>query len=1103
MKNSMLGRGILILCILVAATAVQAQSNFAAVHGNVRDPQQHPIPNADVMLSAVETGADRRVVTNVDGLYDAPALAAGAYTILISAAGFAQLNQKLTLEVGQNLSMDFDLRVASGAQSVLVKGSSVVMDSTKTSVGEVIEPKDIQSLPLNGRMILDLALTVPGSHMGSGAATGDVNPLYWRPGQNSALSLGGARPNANYYLLDGATNTDPTFWTQNVSISPDAIQEFRVDISSYSAEEGGAGGGQVNIVTRSGTSQFHGTAYEYLRNNILDAHTFEQMGSGNHLVQNQFGASLGGPIPRAKRTFFFTNFEAYRHVQADTMIDTVPTLAEINGDFSQSGINIYNPFSAVTSSGHVVRQQFPGNRIPASLLSPVAVQFMTHYLPQPNMEGMGTGMGAVDSNNYMDVRNEQQSFTQGTFRVDHNLSHGDLLFARYSGSSETGFTPENLPGFGSHNDNLSQQATASWNHIYSPRLLNTATIAASRLSMFRYSQNNGVNDIVDQLGIQGVGFGGQGAWGAPWFTVQGYTGFGDSFAATPVHDWDTTYEGRDTFFSQLGQHSLKFGASYRRYLWPMWGFFQNRGFYQFTNGFTTQMASNDGSGSALASFLLGLPVVRQRQAGVPAMALRMWSADAYAQDEWRITANTTINYGLRYEYSSPLWDAHYTNSNLDLSSGTPVAFIGGQSGYPDSLKFSNKFNFAPRIGIARNIPSLGLVLRGAYGIFYTPVDFNTWCNQRHNVPYVFPETNQSDNFVPSITSFNFAPAVLGKTVVSFASFDPHAPPQYVQQWNATIEKSIGATTTVEAGYLGARGFHLQRAHLINNAPPGPGPLQPRRPLQNISFVRGTTLPSNVDAIGMTFPVSAINLLENTAQSWYGAGYGNVRRRYSNGLSLLANYTFAKNLSNAPDFRSPMDESAIPQNNHDLAAEKGPACDIRHRVVVSAVYAAPAYGRNRYTLFATQGWLFSTIYQGQSGFPFTISVFGDTANSGTTLGENPIRANLTGQPIFTKGTRNSTEWMNPAAFASPPAYSFGNAGRNSVYGPRMQTVDLSAQRTLPIRERTVFILRADFFNALNHTNLGTPNRFVNTPQFGSITMAMMPGREIQMSARIQF
>jgi len=576
-----------------------------------------------------------------------------------------------------------------------------------------------------------------------------------------------------------------------------------------------------------------------------------------------------------------------------------------------------------------------------------------------------------------------------------------------------------------------------------------------------------------------------------------------------MHAWDTVIEGRDTLNWQIGRHSAKFGGAYRRFIWPMWGFFQNRGYYQFTNGFTTEYALNDGrSGSSLASFLLGLPAARQGQAGVPQMDLRQWYADGYAQDAWRLTRTTTLTYGLRYEYMSPLVDIRYTNSNLDLSSGAPRIFIGGQNGYPSGLMFPNRTNFAPRLGLAQSIPSLGLVAHVAYGIFYTPVDMNTWCNQRHNVPYVFPLTSQSDPFQPSIKTLNFPEPVLGTSVVSFTGLQLHAPAQYVQQWSASIEKQLGSETTVELGYLGAGGFHLQRSHLINNAQPGPGLIQPRRPHPKVSFVDNTVLPPTV-AVGPTFnedhltPVSTMNLLENTAQSWYDAGYVNVRRRYSNGLSFLANYTFAKALENAPDFRSPMFESAIPQNNDDLNAEKGPGCDIRHRFALSGVYTSHAFTSQPITRALTRDWRFSMEYQVQSGFPLTISVFGDTANAGTVVGENPIRANLTGKPVFGPGTRNSTTWFSPAAFATPPSYTYGNVGRNSVYGPGMQTMDLGVVREFTIAEKARFEARAEFFNALNHTNFGTPNRFVNTASFGSITEVSTPGREIQLSARVSF
>src|SRR2546423_5217291 len=558
---------------------------------------------------------------------------------------------------------------------------------------------------------------------------------------------------------------------------------------------------------------------------------------------------------------------------------------------------------------------------------------------------------------------------------------------------------------------------------------------------------------------------------------------------------------------QHGRHSLKFGGSFRYFIWPMWGFFQNRGYYQFTNGFTTRTATNDGTGSALGSFLLGLPAVKQRQAGIPQMQLRQWYADAFVQDSFQITRNTTIQIGVRYEFMSPLRDIRYANTNLTFVNGTPFVFIGGQQGFPNGLTTANKLNFAPRAGISHSIPSRGLVLHAAFGIFFTPVDMNTWCNQRHNVPYVFPETQQSDNFTPAAgivaSHFNFGPAVLGTTTVSFAAVELNAPPQYVQQWSGSIEKSLGPETTLELGYLGSHGVHLQRSHLINNAAPGPGAIGPRRPFKTLSFLPGMVLPDNITIAGTTFPVSGINLLENSAQSWYEAGYVNVRRRLARGWSFLANYTYAKNLSDAPDFRSPMFESAAPQNNANLRLEKGPACDIRHRFALSSVYEIPAWKNSGFLGSATSNWRLSAIYQAQTGFPFTISVFGDTPNAGTLLGENPIRANYTGQPVFGSGSRTADAWFNPAAFSTPAAFTFGDVGRNSMYGPGMQTLDLALQREFAVTETLKFQIRAEAFNALNHTNLGTPNRFVNTPQFGTITEAATPGREIQLGVRVSF
>src|SRR6266852_5354285 len=913
-----------LVCFLGLAVPVFGQSNYAVVTGTVTDPQSLPVSGATVHFKALSTGAIRVLTTNDRGLFSAPALPPDDYELTTESTGFAPVMRPLHLEVGEKLAIEIGLKVGAVKEGVQVNAAADLLRTTDASVGEVVERQSVQELPLNGRMLIDLVLTVPGTHVGFGAQTGETNPLYWRPGQRSAIVIGGNRPNANFFLLDGATNTDPTFNTQNLSPSPDAVKEFQVQTSSYTADMGGAGGGQINTVTHSGSSQYHTTVYEFLRNGAMDASTFSSMGN-NHLVQNNFGASFGGPLVR-KKTFFFLNYEGLRLSQADAQVLTVPTPDEIQGDFGMSGINIYDPTTAVANPNFnpakptgpanfpYTRSQFPNNQIPSNRMNPLLTAFLLKYVPQPNMTMMA---GSPDSNNYLDVRNEIHVQDQGTVRVDHNFANDDTIFGRYSIGTENGFSPssgvtattEDLPGFGANFDNRSQQAVISWNHIFAPNKVNTGSFAVSRLSMDRTSQNDGVNNIVGALGIQGVGFGGPNAWGSPWFAAQGYTGIGDTFAATPMHAWDTMYEFRDTYAWQHGRHGIKFGGDFHWYTWPMWGFFQNRGYYQFTNGYTTEFGFNNGSGSGFASLLLILPAVKQRQAGIPQMNLRNWGNAAFIEDSWQVTPTTTLNLGLRYEYSNPLYDKDNTNTNLIFQNGVPSVFVGGQNGYPQGLMYANQRNFAPRIGIAKNFPNRGLVLHASYGIFFTPVDQNTWCNQRHNVPYVFPETQQADNFTPPSTLFtsglNFGTPVLGTgalpaTTVSFTAFDPHAPAQYVQQWNGSIQKSLGKDTSIEIGYLGSRGFHLQRAHLINNTLPGPGPLGPRRPFKTLTFVLGTVLtPSSTTAVvqSETFPVSTINLLENTAQSWYDAGFVNVRRRCSHGFSFLANYTFAKNLTN--------------------------------------------------------------------------------------------------------------------------------------------------------------------------------------------------------------
>ncbi|HZY06551.1 MAG TPA: hypothetical protein VFE69_02360, partial [Ilumatobacteraceae bacterium] len=434
-----------------------------------------------------------------------------------------------------------------------------------------------------------------------------------------------------------------------------------------------------------------------------------------------------------------------------------------------------------------------------------------------------------------------------------------------------------------------------------------------------------------------------------------------------------------------------------------------------------------------------------------------------------------------------------------------MAFVGGQNGYPKGLVYLDKNNLAPRVGLAWAPRDGKDVLRAGAGMFYSYPDMNLWCNQVHNVPLVFPEIQVNNAATPTV-GFGFAPPVLGRTLTGFTAIDTHLQIPRIDQASVSFERLLTATSMIQVGYLGAWGSSLDRSRLVNNAQPGPGGVQPRRPVQTIPFVSGTdlgTLPPGVTVASTTFPVGPINLLESSGRSQYNSVWILTKRTFSRGLSYMASYTYSNSLSDAPTFRSPAAESEVPQNSFDPGAEWGPAgCDIRHRFVSSVIYKIPyaATGGmstgDKIVRGMLGGWQASLIYQWQSGFPFTVSVFGDSANAGSLLNVNPIRANVVPGVSTEVDHPNADMWFNTAAFVTPPPFTFGTATRNSLWGPGLKKADLALDREIALSTALKFHVRLETFNLFNTVNYGTPNRFVNTPQFGTITEAATSARQIQ-------
>ncbi len=1108
---------VFVLMLLLRQSTLWAQGNTASLGGTITDEQSLRLPGVSLTLEGVESGLKRNLTSGTDGTFVFTALPPGEYKLHAEFTGFAVLERRVTLAVNQDARLDFVLSVSSQSETVEVQDTAPLLHPNEASVGQVVENERVSQLPLNGRQFLELSLLVPGVHDSHGAQKGNMNSLYWRPGQSSAISVSGGRPNSNTYLLDGTINTDPSFNTYVISLPPDVIREFQIATGTYSAELGGAGTGQVNVVTKAGTNSIHGSVYEYFRNNHLDEPLFTDPDMLPHFSQNQFGGTAGGPI-RKDHTYFFAAYEAFRVSQGQSMIMSVPSLAMRLGDFSGQA-PIYDPNSTQPnpsfdrtrpespSNPQFLRTQFPNNKIPGDRINPAARTILARLIPLPNLEG--------DFNNLIDNRSQHITNDMGNLRLDHIFGEGATsVFGRYSGSGERGYTPENLPGFGSFNDNRVQNLSLTTTHLFTEHLIGEFRGGLQRMRLHRYSERANKEDLVNTLGISGVGFGGPEAYGLPLFNIQNYQPFGDSLLCTPCFYWNTLFQvgGKMTWIH--GNHSVKFGADIQRFRWNMQGYFQNRGYFQFSPGFTTRTATNDGTGDALASFLLGLPVIASRQAGDPAMRLRQNMTNSFIQDDWRVSDHLTVNLGLRYELRTPLHEvSDRVLSNLSFDTGVPVMNIGGQGGFPLGLAYADKNNLAPRIGIAYSPGDGKWVFRSGYGMFYSYPDMNLWCSQVHNVPLVFPETLQSNNFVPSNFGFGFAPAVLGQTRVAITALDPHAHTAYVQQLSVTIERQLSRSTMLQAGFVSAWAKKLDRARLINNAPPAAGPVQPRRPYQSVSFAPGDDVKANVPIISTTFPVSAMNYLENSASSSYNSGYLLVKRNLSRGLSFVANYTFSKNLTDAPAFRSPAMESEVPQNSYDLRSEWGLAgCDITHRFVTSLIYNLPFSSKGQgisglagFAKALVADWQVGLIYSAQSGFPYTVGVFGDTANAGALLNVNPIRADVVPgvSADLPSDQRNTDHWFNTEAFRTPAAFTFGTAGRNTMRGPSLKKADVAMERHFALRETTQLSFRAEFFNLFNRANYDTPERFVNTPQFGTVTMAATPARQIQFALRFQF
>jgi len=1098
-----LAAGGTLLALLLSARA-QAQSDTAALTVVVTDDSGAAAPGATVLVKRLSTSESRELITDAGGRAAFSLLPPGTYEVAVTLKGFKPFRDgAVHLQVAQAARLEVKLGVGDVAEGVVVTADVRLLSLDTVAQGTVVGEEKVQALPLNGRQFIQLALLVPGANPGGRS----VQQNTVRQNEIGGLSVSGGRTNNTAFLLDGAVNTDPDYNSLNYSPSIDAIAEFQVQTAQFSAEYGRAGG-QVNVVTKSGESQMHGSLFEYLRNKVFDSKPFNLVGDLPQFKRDNFGASLGGPLAR-DRVFFFAAYEQLRRREGAGGLTTVtvPTQLERQGDFSQSPGGIFDP-----TTGNNNRAAFPGNRIPQNRIDPLALAALS-ALPLPNLGDRGY----VNTESLL-----AQDIYNGSLRLDANLDPNNHLFARYSMASENSTIPDVVPARDTVSDARPQNAVLGWTRVLNPRTVNELRAGFSRLTLTSGLPEPSFTVAGQQRAL-------------PRFIVTGYPTMGGAGAFTGttgggiVDIRNTVYQVYDNLSLTRNKHAMKAGFEV---LWIEYNRTEVQGTfgtYQFSAGYTSRTASNDGTGNPLASFLLGQPQQGNRAIGPSTIAGRQPYLSAYVQDDWRVNDRLTLNLGVRYELAPPMYDANGHMASIDFSNVptpaqifaqgrpafyTPTVFICGQSGYPRGCAYTDKDNVAPRLGVVFRA-SDRTVVRAGGGLYFAATDANPLFRLAAGLPANIAQTISFNNFVPARASGYdiFGPATLGPVQIQQAALDLHQETSRSYQWSAGVQHELGHNWIIEVSYIGTRGRDLEQNVQVNNAQPGLGAVDPRRPFAGLLFAQGSQFPDYVTVQGDRVPVGLINYFPHSAKSEYDALALRVEKRLAGGFSLLSAYTLSKARSNAPQFRNAGgingSENSPPQDSFNLDAEWGPAYyDARHRWVTSVTAELPFGPGKR---FAQTGlwskvladFRVSGIYTMQSGFPFTVNLRGDTAGVGAGTGGIFVRANpVPGvDPYLPSSAWASGQYLNTAAFSAPPAGAFGTVGRNSIVGPPYLDLDLSIVRTFPLG-RARLDLRAEAFNLTNQRNYVLVGRILNDPTFGQILSQSDP-RQWQFGIRLSF
>jgi hypothetical protein len=1109
----------LVICVPAGA------QTLGTITGDVKDASGAVIPGASVSAQSTATNATREAQSNEAGAYSFPALPPGPYIVKAELQGFRTVTREIVLQIEATVRVNFTMEIGTLSETTEVTGVAPLITTENATIGTVIENRRIVELPLNGRNFLSLIALSPNVSA-EFAGAGQAGDRQGGSRANQQISISGQRREFNYYTLDGTDNTDVNFNTYILLPSVDALEEFKVQTGIYSAEFGRAAS-QVNVVTKSGTNQFHGTVFEFLRNDAMDSRPYSFTSAQAALPKppfnwNQYGYTVGGPMWRNK-VFFMSNWEGYKDRKQFQNNFSVPLAAWRTGDFSSYAGPLYDPATCSVSGSTRTCATFPGNRIPTSRIHPTSLKLLEFY-PEPTSTGTG---GQGTANNYTSQQNRVIDKNQFTQRIDFVQSAASTWMGRYSHSRDDEIAPA-----------LRLNGTKLVNRIHQMMLGNTRTLTPTVVNEFRFGYNSFFNtfgresafvrDVTSELAIPGMSTIPPEAWGIPSIGINGLSGFGDSTEG-PYTNRNKVFEIIDNVSWIKGRHSFKVGAHFRIDHYNQIGNQFPRGGFQFDGRATGSLNGSVATiAPAFADFLLGYQRLSELSVQLAVTEFRAISQSYYFTDTWRMRDNMTLDLGLRYEYVPPFEDKAGTliNANMPFfDQGGPVADLArhptlvrigeGQFYEGFNIRFNpaiktardgslgnrliadDKLNVAPRVGWAYT-PTERLSIRAGVGMFYMQDTGNPRFDMARNAAGRRQDTsdplllgqNWNQPFAGSGTNPCGSPA--GIVCISnhyalgneFARKTPR-----MLQYVFNVQRELGRNAALEVGYLGSRSSELERMFDRNEVIPGTGGTQTRRPY--VEFTR-------------------LQTIGNVAEARYNSMSVKLTRRLESGFSALVGYTLSKSEDNGSGIRTLNGDALFPQNSNCAANEVGSGCewgssifDTRHRVVSSILYELP-FGEGKPYMQSgvggaiLGGWQITNIMSLSSGFPRDPAAGQDRAGTGSTN-----RPNVVSGQDPNAGPNTIEQWFNTAAFVLQPQFTYGDAVRNSIRGPGIFNFDMSILRNFTLGGSKSLQLRLEAFNVFNQPVWQDPNTSVTAALYGRIDATRKPMREMQLGVKFSF